>query len=71
MSAYKSGIPPKFHYSFDYRLQVWTVDGIVQMCDHPARMREHGPCCNAARLAGRRVSDAPPVRGSALDVGPL
>jgi hypothetical protein len=43
---------------FNYDLQVWTRAGIVQMCGHPETMRQHGPCCNAARLAGRQVAQS-------------
>ena len=33
---------------FDYDLQVWTVNGIVQACGHPDSMRPSGEaCCNA------------------------
>ena len=42
---------------FDYKAQVWTSAGLVEMCEHPARMRERGPCCNAARFAGQRIDD--------------
>jgi hypothetical protein len=44
---------------FDYSLQVWIVEGIVQRCGHPARMREHGPCCNQDLYAGRPVAEIP------------
>ena len=30
---------------YDYDMQVWVLDGRVQGCEHPARMREAG-CCN-------------------------
>ena len=40
---------------FDYRLQVWVRDGIVQPCGHPARMRTSGPCCNQHAYAGRLI----------------
>lgn len=45
---------------FDYRLQVWVVDGIVRGCGHPASMRPGGaPCCNADRYAGRPIAEVP------------
>lgn len=53
---------------FDYAIQVWVVDGIVQRCGHPDRMRLGGvPCCNADRYAGQQISDVPGAerRGSA------
>jgi len=40
---------------FDYRLQVWVWDGIVQPCGHPARMRTSGPCCGQHAYAGRSI----------------
>ena len=40
---------------FDYALQVWVLDGVVQRCGHPVAMRRGGPCCPAFRLAGRRI----------------
>jgi hypothetical protein len=43
---------------YDYDLQVWVIDGIVQDCGHPATMRQRGPCCNANRLAGLTVAEA-------------
>ena len=51
---------------FDYALQVWVVDGVVQRCGHPPAMARGGPCCPAFRLAGRRIDDdsrcaAPPL----------
>ena len=30
---------------FDYALQVWVVDGVVQRCGHPPAMARRGPCC--------------------------
>ena len=36
---------------YDYQLQVWVVDGVIQSCDHPK------PCpCHQAALAGRRMT---------------
>lgn len=39
---------------FDYRLQVWVKDGIVQACGHPPEMG--ASCCNGRRFAGMRVT---------------
>ncbi len=44
---------------FDYALQVWVVEGVVQRCGHPPAMARQGPCCSAFRLAGRRVETIP------------
>ena len=44
---------------FDYALQVWVLDGVVQRCGHPMAMRRGGPCCPAFRLAGRRIETIP------------
>jgi hypothetical protein len=42
---------------FDYRIQVWVVDGIVRGCGHPASMRSAGvPCCNAYLYAGQPIA---------------
>ena len=40
--------------TYDYRLQVWTIGGVVQTCGHPQSMRLSGPCCNQYRYAGQR-----------------
>jgi len=40
---------------FDYRLQVWVRDGIVQPCGHPVGMRTSGPCCAQHAYAGRSI----------------
>jgi len=40
---------------FDYNLQVWVVNGIIQFCGHPAEMQPN--CCNAGRLFGKKLSD--------------
>ena len=42
---------------YDYALQAWTVNGIIQACGHPASMREAGPCCNANRYCGRLAAE--------------
>jgi hypothetical protein len=47
---------------FDYALQVWVVDGIVQRCGHPAAMSRHAPCCVAFVLAGQRIDRIPGAR---------
>ena len=45
---------------FDYELQVWVVNGIIQHCGHPDTMRSpKNFCCNACRLAGRSIVDVP------------
>lgn len=44
--------------SFDYDLQVWIVDGIIQRCSHPSTMRQHHTCCNANVLYGRTIEQA-------------
>jgi hypothetical protein len=45
---------------FDYELQVWVANGIIQRCGHPQTMRSGGrPCCNAYRLAGQSTLDIP------------
>jgi hypothetical protein len=48
---------------FDYALQVWVVDGIVQRCGHPAAMSRHAPCCAAFALAGQRIDRIPGASG--------
>ncbi len=52
---------------FDYALQVWVVEGVVQRCGHPPAMARRGPCCAAFVLAGRRIDEIPGAqrRGSA------
>jgi hypothetical protein len=47
---------------FDYALQVWVVEGVVQRCGHPPAMARRGPCCPAFRLAGRRIDTIPEVQ---------
>lgn len=44
--------------SFDYALQVWLRDGIIQRCGHPSTMRQHRSCCNANLLYGRTIEQA-------------
>lgn len=40
---------------FNYELQVWVVDGIVQPCGHPETMKG---CCNARKYAGLTIQQA-------------
>ena len=43
---------------FDYELQVWVANGIIQRCGHPDTMRSSkNSCCNAYRLAGQNILD--------------
>lgn len=45
---------------FDYDLQAWVVNGVIQRCGHPQTMCSDGrPCCNAYRLAGQTILDVP------------
>ena len=44
---------------FDYALQVWVVEGVVQRCGHPAAMSQHASCCAASVLAGQRIDRIP------------
>lgn len=44
---------------FDYALQVWVVEGVVQRCGHPAAMSRPDPCCAAFVLAGQRIDQIP------------
>ena len=45
---------------FDYELQLWVVDGIIQRCGHLDTMRlPEKSCCNAYRLAGQSILDVP------------
>lgn len=39
---------------FDYDLQVWFKNYIVQPCGHPQSMKNEG-CCNANKYAGLDV----------------
>lgn len=40
---------------FDYDLQVWVRNGLVQGCGHPASMGKY--CCSAALYAGQILRD--------------
>ncbi len=43
---------------FDYELQVWVANGMIQRCGHPDTMRlQDRSCCNAYRLAGQNILD--------------
>jgi hypothetical protein len=43
---------------FDYELQVWVANGIIQCCGHLESMHPQGrSCCNGHRLAGRSILD--------------
>jgi hypothetical protein len=44
---------------FDYALQVWVVEGVVQGCGHPPAMSRSAPCCAAFALAGQRIDRIP------------
>ena len=57
-----SGCGDAMTAAYDYRLQVWTVGGVVQTCGHPQSMRLSGPCCNQYRYAGQRINPDPPAR---------
>ena len=53
---------------FDYELQVWVVNGIIQHCGHPDTMRSpNNFCCNAYRLAGRSIVDVPNAQRRDVD----
>lgn len=41
---------------FDYNLQVWVINGIVQNCNHPQSSDKGHGCCNARHLHGREIS---------------
>ncbi len=43
---------------FDYDLQVWVIEGIVQPCGHSKAMRVNGLCCHVARVAGLTLAEA-------------
>lgn len=39
---------------YDYKLQVWIENGIIQDCNHPQSMKDTG-CCTSHTLAGRNI----------------
>ena len=41
---------------FDYDLQVWAIDGIIQDCGHPQSMRPG--CCNSDKFKGMTIEEA-------------
>ena len=51
---YKKG---QLHNGFDYDLQVWVKNGIIQDCGHPEPKRDNGGyfCCKASEYAGRQI----------------
>ncbi len=53
----------KLKNGFDYDLQVWVVDFIIQKCGHPESMREHGSCCNANLYHGIDIRKIAPKHG--------
>lgn len=45
---------------FDYELQVWVVNGIIQHCGHADTvLSPKNFCCSACRLAGQSIFDVP------------
>lgn len=42
------------HNGFDYALQVWVLNGVIQKCGHPETMKN---CCNAGRLHGQKIEE--------------
>ncbi len=43
---------------FDYELQVWVKNNIVQRCSHPTTMRQYSACCNADNYHGFPIDEA-------------
>jgi len=43
---------------YDYNLQVWVSNGVIDDCAHPAAMQDKG-CCSMHQLRGKRVVDIP------------
>ncbi len=39
---------------YDYKLQLWVENGIIQDCSHPQSMKE-ARCCASHTLAGRNI----------------
>ena len=49
---------------YDYDLQVWVINGVVEICGHPDSMRPDGMCCcNRFRYAGMSQTEARVVAG--------
>ena len=42
---------------FDYNLQVWVEEGIVQPCGHIAPIATE--CCNSRKYAGKMITTIP------------
>lgn len=42
---------------FDYDLQVWVRNGVIQNCGHPQNAEKGHGCCNARTLHGRMIFD--------------
>jgi len=41
---------------FDYSLQVWVVNGVIQNCGHPENFLKGHGCCNARHLKDQVIS---------------
>ena len=45
-------------FNYDYDLQVWVNDGVIEDCGHPDHMKETAvSCCNAHRFAGMKIDE--------------
>jgi len=44
---------------FDYDLQVWVIDGVIQDCGHPDSMR-CASYCNQRKYHGMKLSEVRP-----------
>lgn len=42
-------------HGFDYDLQVWVEDYVIQDCGHKTYRMEYHPGCDACRYAGRDI----------------
>lgn len=42
---------------FDYQLQVWVKNGVIENCSHPDNSFKGHGCCNARALHGRKISE--------------
>ena len=48
----------RVYNGFDYALQVWVLNGIIQPCGHPSRRRLAEPtCCNQNKYALFTISE--------------